>query len=185
MAQCEYTIQIGPAFRNTQFTGIHMSDQTIAPWRTIVASSLDWKQAHATFEEAVKDVSPSVRGKRPPGFPHSPWELLEHIRIAQHDLLEFMDNPEYQAPKWPDDYWPESPEPPGEHAWDESVASMLKERAAVKGLATRKGLDLSGKIPWGTGQTYLRTLLVIVDHTSYHVGQLVDARRLLGNWPEE
>jgi hypothetical protein len=151
-------------------------------WRKIVASALDWEQAHATFDAAVRNLAPELRGKRPPGSPHSPWELLEHIRITQGDLLEFMANPRYEAPEWPRSYWPPSAQPPSERAWDQSVGVIERDREQLKALAQRRSLDLAKKIPWGDGQTYLRTVLVAVDHTSYHVGQLILVRRLLGAW---
>jgi hypothetical protein len=157
------------------------SDSTV-PWREIVARSLDWQEAHATFDAAVADLLPRQRGVRPEGFPHSAWELLEHIRIAQEDLADFMESPDYQAPKWPDDYWPTSPAPPSESAWEESIAAVKRDRQRLKDIAMRPDLDLTARIPWGDGQTRLRTILVAVDHTAYHVGQLVAVRRLIGAW---
>jgi hypothetical protein len=151
-------------------------------WRKIVASSLDWEQAHASFDAAVKKLAPALRGKRPRGSPHSPWELLEHIRITQADLLEFMVNPNYESHEWPRTYWPPSPQPPSTRAWAQSVGMIERDREQLKALAQRRPLDLTKKIPWGEGQTYLRTILVAVDHSSYHVGQLILVRRLLGAW---
>lgn len=153
-------------------------------WKTIVASSLDWKQAHLNLESAVQDLPASLRGRRPDGLPHSPWELLEHIRIAQHDLLEFCTDPDYHEKlKWPDDYWPAKQDSISDVAWNKSLAAIRRDNAAFKKFTTRKGLDLSAKIPWGTGQTYLRTVLVQIDHAAYHTGEIVAVRRLLGAWP--
>ena len=152
-------------------------------WRRIVASALDWEQAHVTLEGAVKGLAPPLRGRRPERFPHSAWELLEHIRLTQYDLLDFMRNPAYVESKWPEGYWPASPAPPSERAWSESIARIGDDRDALKQFATGADLDLTAKIPHGTGQTYLRTVLVAVDHTAYHVGQIVAVRRLLGAWP--
>jgi uncharacterized damage-inducible protein DinB len=153
-------------------------------WKEIVASSLDWEQAHATLEKAVDGFPKELRGKRAAGLPWSAWEILEHIRRAQHDLLEFCRNPSYQETlKWPDDYWPGKPEPPNAKAWDECLKAIQQDRADFARFTTEPGRDLTAKIPHGTGQTYLRTVLVAVDHSAYHVGQIVVVRRLLGAWP--
>jgi uncharacterized damage-inducible protein DinB len=153
-------------------------------WRAIVASSLDWEQAHAKIENAVKGLPAPLRGQRPAGYPHSAWELLEHIRITQHDLLDFCQNPEYEEKlAWPQDYWPPTPAPPTADAWEKCIADYRRDREALARFAMESKLDLTTKIPRGTGQTYLRTILVAVDHASYHVGQIVSVRRLLGAWP--
>ena len=141
-------------------------------WRGIVASSLDWEQARASLESALKGLAPELRGKRPAGFPHSVWELLEHIRTTQHDLLEFVQDPNYEEKlQWPKDYWPTSMAPTGDKAWNESIAGWRKDRMALERFTTDSETDLTTKIPRGTGQTYLRTILVAVDHASYHVGR--------------
>lgn len=153
-------------------------------WRAIVASSLDWEQAHGSLESAIKAIPSEMRGRRPTGLPHSVWELLEHIRITQHDLLDFLQNADYEERlKWPDDYWPKNQAPASDKAWNETVASWRKDRMALERFATQSEIDLTKKIPHGTGQTYLRTVLVALDHTSYHIGQIVSTRRVLGIWP--
>lgn len=152
-------------------------------WRAIVASSLDWEQAHASFANAVRGMPIALRGRRAKGFPHSAWELVEHIRLAQADLFEFMTDPHYAAPNWPDDYWPPTPTPPSRAAWDKSVGAVRADCKRLQRLTTDGKIDLTKKIPWGEGQTYLRTVLVAMDHTSHHVGQLIAVRRLLGAWP--
>ena len=153
-------------------------------WRTIVASSLDWEQAHSSLENALKGLPTELRGRRPSGFPHSAWELLEHIRIIQHDLLEFLQNPDYEEKlQWPKDYWPANAAPASEKAWNETVAGWRKDRMALERFTTDSEIDLTAKIPHGTGQTYLRTVLVAVDHAAYHVGQIVTVRQLIGAWP--
>jgi uncharacterized damage-inducible protein DinB len=153
-------------------------------WREIVASSLGWEQAHTSLEHAVKDFPRDLRGQRPEGYPHSAWELLEHIRITQRDLLDFCQNPDYREElEWPRDYWPASPAPGSASAWTRSVNACGKDREALAKFATDSDIDLTSRIPRGTGQTYLRTLLVSLDHASYHVGQIVAVRRLLGAWP--
>jgi len=152
-------------------------------WRKIVASALDWEQAHASFDRATDGLPPELRGRRPAGAPHSVWEQLEHIRIAQRDLLDFCRDSGYvHSLEWPDDYWPRSPDPPSEQAWADSLAAVRADREAFKRWSIEADVDLTEKIPWGTGQTYLRTVLVAVDHMAYHVGQIVLTRRLLGAW---
>jgi uncharacterized damage-inducible protein DinB len=153
-------------------------------WREIVSSSLGWEQAHASLDNAVKDFPQNLRGQRPDGYPHSAWELLEHIRITQRDLLDFCQNPDYtEELEWPQDYWPTSPAPASAAAWTKSIDACRKDREELAKFATDTDVDLTSKIPRGTGQTYLRTILVAVDHASYHVGQIVTVRRLLGAWP--
>ena len=155
----------------------------VEKWAAIVASALTWDQAHASLDRTVEGLSPALRGKRPSNFPHSAWELLDHIRRTQRDLLEFCVNPNYHEPKWPDDYWPGSPEPPSDAAWTECLAGIRADAQGLADFTARNAATLTEKIPHGTGQTYLRTVLVAVDHASYHVGQIVAVRRLLGAWP--
>jgi uncharacterized damage-inducible protein DinB len=156
----------------------------VKDWRAIVASSLGWEEAHSNLESVAKNLAPHLRGKRPDGYPHSPWELIEHIRITQHDLLAFCQNPDYvETLEWPHDYWPTTPEPPGTDAWDKSIAEYKRDRDAFGRFTTETDVALTTRIPRGTGQTYLRTILLAVDHASYHIGQIVGVRRLLGAWP--
>jgi uncharacterized damage-inducible protein DinB len=153
-------------------------------WRAIVASSLGWEEGHASLDSAVKGLAPALRGERPDGYPHSAWELLEHIRITQHDLLDFCQNADYaEKLEWPRDYWPTSPKPPNTAAWDKSIADYKLDREAFARFTTDTDFDLTAKIPRGKGQTYLRTILLALDHASYHVGQIVSVRRLLDAWP--
>jgi hypothetical protein len=144
---------------------------------------LDWREAHLDFDAAVDGIPADLRGAVPPGLPHSPWQLLEHLRIAQHDILDFCVNPRYEEMKWPDDYWPAAA-PPSAGAWDESLASYRRDRTAMQDLARDSKIDLYARIPHGSGQTYLREILLVVDHAAYHIGQLVLVRRLLGIWPK-
>ena len=153
-------------------------------WRAIIASSLSWEQAHASLDTALRGLSAELRGRRPLGLPHSAWELLEHIRITQRDLLDFLQNPDYEEKlEWPRDYWPESMAPSGDKEWNGSVSGWKKDRIAIERFTTDSKIDLTSRIPKGTGQTYLRTILVTVDHTAYHVAQIVMVRQLLGAWP--
>ena len=151
--------------------------------RAQLAKILDWQDAHATFDTAVQGVPPEMRGRQPEGLPYSPWQLVEHLRITQWDILDFCRNAEYREPRWPDDYWPDRAEPPSADAWDESIRRYRADRDALKSLAADADVDLFARIPHGTGQTYLRELLLVADHAAYHVGQLVAVRRLLGIWP--
>lgn len=158
-----------------------MSDEAL---RAHVGRLLDWHDAHVDFDAAIKGIGPDLRGRQPQGLPYSPWQLLEHMRIAQHDILEFCRNPAYVEMKWPDDYWPKAPAPPNVTAWDKSIAAFRRDREALDAFFSDRSLDLFAKIPHGTGQTYLREALLVADHNAYHLGQLVAVRRLLGIWPE-
>lgn len=156
-----------------------MDDQAL---RTHLSRLLDWEDAHRGFEAAVRDVPPGLMGMRPEGLPYSPWELLEHLRLAQRDILDFCRDPAYEAPESMAAYWPSDPEPPSPGAWDESVAAFRADRAALQALAADPDIDLFAAVPQGAGQTFLRELLLVADHDAYHVGQLIAVRRLLGIW---
>lgn len=143
---------------------------------------LEWRDAHTDFESAVAGLPPALRGRKPEGLPYSPWRLVEHLRITQQDILDFCRNPGYTELDWPDDYWPESDAPPSEAAWEHSVAAFRQGLAQLRALAADTSIDLFARIPHGTGQTYLRELLLVADHNAYHLGQLVTVRRLLGAW---
>src|SRR5919199_37327 len=144
---------------------------------------LDWEDAHVGFDAAVKGLPPRLRGAVAQGLPHSPWQLVEHVRIAQADILEFCAGPKYKAKKWPDDYWPRGAAPPNSTAWQRSIAAFRRDRTAMQRLASDRSIDLLASIPWGSGQTYLREILLAADHTAYHVGQLILVRRAIGAWP--
>jgi hypothetical protein len=151
--------------------------------REHLARVLSWEDAHVGFEAAVAHFPEALRGTTPEGLPWSGWQLLEHLRIAQDDILDFCRNPHYKEMKWPDDYWPKAAAPPSAAAWDDAISRYLIDRKAAQALAADTSLDLGARIPHGSGQTYLRELLLIADHNAYHVGQLVLVRRLLGAWP--
>jgi len=151
--------------------------------RDHVAKLLGWQEAHAGFDKAVAELPEPLRGRVPQGLPYSPWQLVEHMRITQHDILDFCRNPAYQEVPWPDDYWPRSPALPSAAVWDETLRRFREDRAALQRLARDPAIDLAARIPHGTGQTYLRELLLAADHTAYHVGELIVVRRLLGAWP--
>ena len=144
---------------------------------------MDGGHAHASFDAAVKGIPAEKRGERPRGCPHSPWELLEHMRIAQNDILRFSRDPDYVSPAWPEGYWPAAPAPANEAQWRKSVKSFRDDLAALKELLGERREKLDEPFPWGQGQTLLREALLVADHNAYHLGQLVLVRRLLGNWP--
>ena len=151
--------------------------------RDQLARVLDWEDAHVGFDKAVDGIPPDKRGARAAGFEHSVWQLVEHIRLAQDDILDFCVNSAYKHTlKWPDDYWPKDPAPPSEKAWTESIAAYVRSREKLKRLASDIE-DLTAKVPTGKGhQTYLRGILLAADHVAYHVGQIVAVRRALGVW---
>jgi uncharacterized damage-inducible protein DinB len=154
------------------------------PLRSHLARLLDWDDAHVGFERAVDGIPPEWRGRVPKGSPHSLWQLVEHLRLAQEDILDFCLNPHYAEKRWPDDYWPADPEPPDAHAWDRAIAAYRRDVAAMQKLTKDPKVDLFASIPHGSGQTYLREILLVADHAAYHVGQIVLVRRALGLWPE-
>jgi hypothetical protein len=158
-----------------------MTDPHVA-LRAQLAQFLDWHDAHTDFDTAVAGIPPGLRGAVPPGVPHSPWQLIEHLRIAQEDILDFCVNPHYHERAWPDDYWPAA-SPPNDGAWDDSIAAYHRDRKAMQQLAQDPAIDLFATIPHGSGQTYVREILLVVDHAAYHIGQIVLVRRLLGIWP--
>lgn len=142
---------------------------------------LTWEDAHVNFDTAVEGIPPPRYGVRPEGLPYSLWELLEHMRLTQRDILDFCRDPAYEARKWPDDYWPKSATPPTD-GWQESVAAFRADRESLEALVADQTLDLFGLIPHGEGQTYLREVLLVADHSAYHLGEFVAVRRLLGIW---
>ncbi len=145
---------------------------------------LDWHEAHADFNAAFKDFPVKDRGTRPPGLPYSAWELLEHMRIATHDILEFSRDAKHKSPEWPSGYWPKNSAPPSAATWDKSVKTLEKDLQEMGKLVTNPKTDLLARIPHGSGQTILREALLIADHNAYHLGQFILVRRLLSCWPE-
>lgn len=140
---------------------------------------LSGKGAHADFDAAVANFPPKLRGVKPEGAPHSAWELLEHLRIAQWDMLEFSRDPRHVSPAWPAGYWPENSDPAG---WDHSVKSFRHDLEAFRKLAKDPQSDLFTPFAHGDGQTLLREILQVADHNAYHIGELVQLRRILGVW---
>ncbi len=141
--------------------------------------------AHLDFEKAIANLPVALRGGKPAGQPHTPWRLLEHMRIAQWDILEFCRNPKHVSPKFPEGYWPADDAPRDEAAWNDSIAAFRADLRAMQDLVADPATDLFAAIAQGDGQTILREALLVADHNAYHLGQLVLLRRLLGAWPAD
>lgn len=153
-----------------------------APLREHLVRLLDWQDAHLAFDEIVADWPAPLRGVTPRGAAHTAWQLLEHLRLAQADILDFCRNPHYVEPPFPEGYWPRETAPPSEGAWHESIRRFKADLADLKALVQDRRIDLYAPIPHGQGHTYLREILLVADHNAYHLGQLVVLRRLLGAW---
>lgn len=156
-----------------------MDEKTL---REQLRTSLGWGEAHVAWKKAVADFPEEDRGTKPPGIPHSAWDLLEHTRIAQWDMLEFCRNPKHVSPDFPSGYWPKSSTPPNSTAWEESVKVFEQDLQAMERLVADPKTDLLAPISGGSGQTILREALLVADHNAYHLGQFVLLRKLLGNW---
>jgi uncharacterized damage-inducible protein DinB len=154
-----------------------------AALREHLLNLLTARQAHCTFEDAVAQMPPARRGDRPEAPPYSVWELVEHIRRAQHDILVYCRDPDYAMPDWPSSYWPDAPAPPDEEAWTDSLTAVEEDRAALGDLVRDESVDLYDTVPSSDEHTYLREVMLAADHTAYHVGQIVTVRRQLGLWP--
>ena len=155
-----------------------------AELRKQILDLLHGGQAHVTFDDAIKAFPAEHRATVPPNLPYSAWQLLEHLRIAQRDILNFSAPPTggYHPLQWPEEYWPKSPEPPSAHAWDASIAAIRKDLEHFEALITKPDSDLFKPFRWGDGQNMLREALLIADHNAYHLGELIVLRRLLGAW---
>ena len=151
--------------------------------REHVIRLLDGGHAHVSFDAAVKGIPTALRARAPRGLPYSPWQVLEHMRIAQWDILEFSRDRAHESPKWPDGYWPAADNlKPTEGEWRKSLADFRRDLKAMQDLVTDPRTDLFERIPWGDGQTILREALLVADHNAYHLGELIVIRRLLGAW---
>lgn len=156
---------------------------TPEPLREHLARALDWEEAHVNFSKAIADIPPDLRGARVAGVEHTLWQLVEHLHIALTDLADFALNPQYAHTRdWPGDYWPER-DLPSEEEWQQSVSGFRAQLARLQMVARDSSIDLVASVPTGTKQqTYLRTILLAMDHNAYHVGQIVSVRRALGIW---
>lgn len=154
------------------------------PLRDQLIALLRGGQAHVTFDEAIQDFPAELRGRVPENLPYSAWQILEHLRITQRDILNFSAPPTggYQHIAWPDAYWPKPAEPPTVHSWDQTITAIRKDLERFEALITKPEADLFKPFRWGEGQNLLREALLIADHNAYHLGELVVIRRLLGVW---
>jgi uncharacterized damage-inducible protein DinB len=152
-----------------------------AALRAQLVTLLSWHDAHVDFDGAVAALPKALRGKVPHGSPYSVWQLVKHLRIAQHDILDFCVNPSYKEMRWPEDYWP-GEAIPNDADWDDTIAAYHADLAAMQALVQDEKIDLFATIPHGSGQTYLREALLVADHAAYHIGQIVLVRRMLGAW---
>ena len=156
-----------------------MSDQSL---RDHLLWLLDGGDAHISFEAATANMPFEAQGRQAEGFPHTPWQLLEHLRICQWDILEFSRTADHVSPEFPTGYWPTSEAPPNENAWRESVARFEADAEQLRDLVRTPSVNLYAPFPWGTGQTLLREVLLVADHNAYHLGQLILVRKALNAW---
>ncbi len=154
----------------------------LKPLRDHLVDLLKSRNAHMDFDAAIRDFPAELRGKKVRGAPHTAWQLIEHLRIAQWDILDFSRDAKHVSPAWPDGYWPETAAPPDEAAWEKSIKRFRTDLRAMQKLVADPESDLFTPFAHGDGQTLLREALLVADHNAYHVGQLVLLRRLLGAW---
>ena len=159
-----------------------MATTTTVSLQDHVLYLLNGDGAHVDFESAIKDMPIALRGKKPQGSAHSPWQVLEHLRIAQEDILGYIRDVKFQSPEFPAGYWPKSAEPPSEKAWDKSADEFRADQKAIRELIASS--DLLAPLHGMEDQTIMRKLLMLADHNSYHLGEMVTVRRALGAWPE-
>ena len=156
-----------------------MNDKAL---RSALTTSLKGKNAHVNLDQALKDLNPDLRNLKPSKDLHTIWEELEHIRISQEDILKYMVDPKWESPKWPDGYWPDDEVIISDEMWEESINKFKSDLEEVISLVNNPDVDLTSEIPHASQHTYLREVLLVIDHNSYHVGQIVETRKLLANW---
>lgn len=156
-----------------------MQDDQLKSLRTHLVDQLKGGNAHIMAEKVFPDFPEKLCGEKVANFPHSAWQLLEHMRIAQWDILEFSKNEKHQSPEWPEGYWPKTDAPPDKHAWKKSMDQFFADLKSMEQLVADPKTDLFAKIPHGDGQTILREALLLVDHNSYHLGQVEALRKAL------
>lgn len=140
--------------------------------------------AHMTFDEAVRDFPMDAVNARPPSVPYTPWHLLEHIRLTQRDILDFVREDSYEEGVWPDDYWPSPDAEADKRAWNETLAAFHEDLAALQGMVNDPATDLTALVPNGDGQTFIREVLLVADHNAYHIGEFAILRQVMGTWPD-
>ncbi len=153
--------------------------------RDYLSRLLSWGEAHMTFDSAVAEFPPDQMNARPPNVPYTPWQLLEHMRITQWDILGFIRDRRHMSPEWPEGYWPAKEEQAGEARWRETIQAFREDLAALQALASDPTTDLYAPIPHGDGQTTLREILLAADHNSFHLGEFAILRQVMGSWPKD
>ncbi len=159
-----------------------MTDDTVL--RAQLLALLDGQNAHINFDNAVADFPMTAINRHPPNVPYTPWHLLEHIRIAQWDILEFVRNPDHVSPEWPKGYWPAPDALASEEDWQATVAQIRADLDAVKALVADPATDLTAELPHAPGYTVLREALLVADHNAYHIGEFAILRQVMGTWPK-
>lgn len=147
--------------------------------RQQLVNAINGHESHIDFDSAMEDFPADMRGRKPPGAPHSAWQLLEHMRIAQRDILEFCRNPNHKSPNWPDEYWPKTAAPPDLEAWNRSIREFQKDSNEMDTLIQNAAQDLFKSFEHGNGQTLLREALLVATHNSYHLGQIMFLKKML------
>lgn len=160
---------------------VDMSDHSVL--RDHLIELLNGGHAHPDFDRVLRDWPAELQGVLVDGLPHSGWQLLEHLRIAQWDILGFSRDPDHVSPDWPSQYWPANESPPDQTAWEKSVQAFRRDQMEMRDLVADPASDLFTPFPWGSGQTLLREAMLVADHNAYHLGQMVQVRHLLGCWP--
>ncbi len=153
------------------------------PVRQQLVRLLDGVDAHMPFEAAVEDFPDEAMNERPPNIGYTPWHLIEHLRLTQWDILEYVTNPDYVERAWPREYWPERSATATRAEWDASIAGFLADRAALRALVTDDARDLGAVIPGTPGHTLLREVRIVGDHNAYHLGEFAILRQVMGTWP--
>ena len=152
------------------------------PLRDHLLELLRGGHAHLRLDKALADLPPELRGAKAPGLPHTIWQLLEHLRIAQWDILEFSRDPKHVSPDWRAGYWPKTEAPADDADWEKSLESFHRDLQAMQDLVADPKTDLVAKLPWGDGQMVLHEAMMLADHNAYHLGQIVSVRQALGAW---
>jgi hypothetical protein len=153
-------------------------------FREQILQLLTGRNAHYTFEDAVADFPMEAINRRPPNVPYTPWHLVEHLRIAQWDILEFMRDPDHISPEWPKGYWPDPQAATNPAGWQQSLDRFRADLAAIETIVQDPKLDITAELPHAAGYTYLREFLLVADHNAYHIGEFAILRQIMSTWPE-
>lgn len=151
-------------------------------FRKELVNALTVEQAHLSFKTALNNLTPENRTRRPANEPHSVWELLEHIRITQEDILQYIKDPEWVSPDWPEGYWPKKNENISDDEWNNCISNFNNDLEELVKIIKDETIDLTSIIPHTKEHTYLREILIIIDHNSYHMAQIIQVRKHIGDW---